>query len=174
MHGRRCHAGIMLLNAAHHHAKMDTFDHHTHPLRMKQVTDKVCDLAGHPFLNLQSAGENIHNSRNFGKPQDFSIRDISHMDTPPAGGRLRQRIAVLVLVWSQPESSKPQITRWTHLAFNFLTISLPAKVSPLNMDVVRRQPVCDESGVGFTAHQAENPVFLAIRLVKRIFLFPGI
>ena len=39
---------------------------------------------------------------------------------------------------------------------NMVKILPPAKLSPANMYWCVRQPVCDESGVGFVAHLAEN------------------
>src|SRR5579883_2515825 len=58
-HGR-CHCGgVLLLDAAHHHAEVAGFDDHADALRRDDVLNGVGNLAGEAFLHLQAAGEDL-------------------------------------------------------------------------------------------------------------------
>src|SRR5215470_16422557 len=73
------HYRVLLFNSAHHHAKMLRLDHDTDAAWLQAFHQRVRNLNGELLLNLQPARENIDNARNFGKADDLSIRDVSHV-----------------------------------------------------------------------------------------------
>src|SRR6185437_10916891 len=70
---------ILLLDAAHHHAKMRGFDDHGHPKRVKCFLDRMEDLGGQPFLHLKTAGVDVHYAGDLAEPGDPSIGDIGYV-----------------------------------------------------------------------------------------------
>jgi hypothetical protein len=60
LHGRSGHASIVFLNPAYGHTQVQGFDNHSHPLRMEQVSDYICNLAGHALLHLEATGKEVH------------------------------------------------------------------------------------------------------------------
>src|SRR5277367_4348166 len=55
---RRCDCrGVLLLYPAHHHTEMAGLDHHAHTLRLDGLLNRLRNLGGKPFLDLQTARE---------------------------------------------------------------------------------------------------------------------
>src|SRR5882724_12178458 len=67
---------VLLLHAAHLHAKMARFDNHADALRRDFLFDRLRNLAGHTLLNLQPPSENIHQPRDFAQAENFFRRQI--------------------------------------------------------------------------------------------------
>src|SRR5262245_26670972 len=59
MHGRGDHPCVGLLDAAHHRAQVDALGYYRHANRFKGLVDKVGDLDGHAFLDLQPPREHL-------------------------------------------------------------------------------------------------------------------
>src|SRR5579862_4212063 len=49
--------GVLLFDAAHHHAEMARFNHHSHALRLDYLLDGLGNLRCQALLNLQAARE---------------------------------------------------------------------------------------------------------------------
>src|SRR3990172_70647 len=73
------HASIGLLDSAHHSAQVQAFDDYANPVRVQAGVYEIGDLAGHPFLDLQPAGEEIDNPRYFLKAHYLSVWQIGDM-----------------------------------------------------------------------------------------------
>src|SRR6516164_3388497 len=71
---------MLLLNSAHHHAQMSRLDHNAHTLRSDCTVNRVSDLRCESFLHLQSPRKDLHQPRNSGESNHFSIRDIRDVD----------------------------------------------------------------------------------------------
>ena len=78
-HRRRDRGGMLLLYSAHHHAEMAGLDNYPHSLRMNRVLNGLGNLRGQAFLNLQTAGENFYQARNFAQSDHFAVRNIGNM-----------------------------------------------------------------------------------------------
>ena len=61
---------------AHHHAEVLGLDHDRHARRMQRFHQRVCHLHGELLLNLQPAGEDVDDARDFGKADHFAVRDV--------------------------------------------------------------------------------------------------
>ena len=64
-HDRSSHGRILLLYTAHHHAKVFGLNHNSNSLSLGHLLHSICDLFCQIFLNLQSSGVHIDDSRNF-------------------------------------------------------------------------------------------------------------
>src|SRR5262249_5911030 len=63
---RRGHGGRMLFfHAAHHHAKMPCLDDYADSLRLDNLLDSLGNLRREALLNLQAAGKDFNQARNF-------------------------------------------------------------------------------------------------------------
>src|SRR5690242_1383807 len=71
---------MLLLDSTHHHAKMPSFNDHTDSNRFNGVLNRVGDLLGQPFLNLQAASEDIHQARNFAESDHAPFGQIGNMN----------------------------------------------------------------------------------------------
>src|SRR5712691_9721414 len=76
------HHRILLFDAAHHHAKMFRFYHHRDTRRLQARHERLGDLSGEIFLNLQTPRINIDNPRHFGEANDFSVWNVSDVRAP--------------------------------------------------------------------------------------------
>src|SRR5450432_1572032 len=68
---------MLFLHAAHHHAEMACFDHHTHTQRLNRILNCLSYLHGEALLYLQTAGKNIYQAGNLAQAHHFPVRDIS-------------------------------------------------------------------------------------------------
>ena len=73
------HDGILLFDAAHHHAKMFRLHDDRHTGWLKTIHKRFGDLSGKIFLDLQTSREDINNAGNLGKTDDFPIWNVSYM-----------------------------------------------------------------------------------------------
>jgi hypothetical protein len=77
---RRCHGGgVLFFYAAHHHAEMAGFDDYAYALGLDYFLDGFSDLGGEALLNLQAAGEEFDQARNFAEPDYFAVRDVGYV-----------------------------------------------------------------------------------------------
>src|SRR5579864_2835498 len=67
---------MLLFYAAHHHAKISRLDHDTDTLRLNDLLDGFGNLSRQALLNLQAAGENLDEARNFAQPDNLTIRYV--------------------------------------------------------------------------------------------------
>ena len=56
-------SGVLLFDAAHHHAEVAGFDHYADALRFDYTLDGLGDLRGHTLLDLQAAREYLDEAR---------------------------------------------------------------------------------------------------------------
>src|SRR5881392_3336279 len=75
------HDGILLFDAAHHHAKMFRLHDDRHSGWLKTIHERFGDLRSEIFLDLQTARKDINNAGNLGKTDDFSIWNVSYVRT---------------------------------------------------------------------------------------------
>src|SRR6266536_4243472 len=68
-HGLR----VLLFNAAHHHAKMASFNNDTYPLRLDNFLDRLGNLSSQALLYLQAARESFNQSRNLAQPDYLTV-----------------------------------------------------------------------------------------------------
>ena len=54
-HGGSHGGGVLLFDAAHHHAKMARLNDHAHTLRLDRLLNGLGNLRGQALLNLQAA-----------------------------------------------------------------------------------------------------------------------
>src|SRR5437660_296090 len=67
---------MLLFHAAHLHAEMASFDDYTHSLRSDFLLNRFRNLAGQPFLNLQTPSEHIDQTRDFAEAKHALFRQI--------------------------------------------------------------------------------------------------
>jgi len=67
---------MLFFDAAHHHAQVASFDDDADALRFDYFLDGLGDLGGEAFLNLQAAGEQFNEARNFAEADYLPIRDV--------------------------------------------------------------------------------------------------
>ncbi len=58
---------------------MPGLDDNADALRFDCVLDRLRDLRGQPFLDLQAAREGFDETRYFAQADDFSVWDVSHV-----------------------------------------------------------------------------------------------
>ena len=75
-HGGGDGGGVLFFDAAHHHAEMAGFDDYADALRFDYFLDGFGDLGGEALLNLQAAGEEFDQARNFAEADDFAVGDV--------------------------------------------------------------------------------------------------
>src|SRR5579884_404612 len=71
---------MLLLHTAHHHAEVACFDHHSHSDWLDSLLDCVGDLFREPFLNLQTAREDIDQPWDLAQADHASFRQIRNVD----------------------------------------------------------------------------------------------
>src|SRR5262249_17655464 len=81
-HRRRHGSRMLLLNAAHHHAEMPRFDYDSDALRVNCLLNRLGDLRGQTFLNLQAAREYLDQSRDFAEANYFALGNVGHVHFP--------------------------------------------------------------------------------------------
>ena len=76
---RACgHHGVLLFNAAHHHAEMAAFHDNAHALGAGGVQNGRGDFLCKPFLDLQAPCEAIDYSCEFADAQNLAVRNVSY------------------------------------------------------------------------------------------------
>src|ERR1041385_666469 len=73
---------ILLLDAAHDHAKMLRFNYHSHTTRVNFVINGFSDLSREALLDLESSGKHIHQTWNFAETNDTTVWNVSDMAFP--------------------------------------------------------------------------------------------
>ncbi len=53
---------LLLLDAAHHHAKMFRFADYSHAERVHHLLNRLRHILREAFLDLQTTGEHVHNA----------------------------------------------------------------------------------------------------------------
>src|SRR5271169_3910532 len=76
-HGRRDGGGILLFDAAHHHAEVAGFDDDADALRCDGFLDRVGNLAGEALLHLQAAREDLDEARDFAESDHLAVGNVS-------------------------------------------------------------------------------------------------
>lgn len=69
--------GILFFDAAHHHAQVLGLDHDRHAHGLERIFESGGDLGGQALLDLQSPGEQVHDSRDLADTDDFAVGDIA-------------------------------------------------------------------------------------------------
>ena len=54
-------------------------DYHGNTKWIKHFLQAILDLGGQTFLQLQTAGESLHHTRNLAQTHNGTVRDITHM-----------------------------------------------------------------------------------------------
>jgi len=67
---------VLFFDAAHHHAEMAGLDDYANALRLDYFLDGFGDLSGEALLNLQTAGENFDEARNFAEADYFAVGNV--------------------------------------------------------------------------------------------------
>ena len=67
---------MLFLDAAHHHAEVAGFDDYAHALGLNYFLDGFSDLSGEALLDLQAAGKEFDEARNFAEADDFAVGDV--------------------------------------------------------------------------------------------------
>jgi len=84
-HSARDRSGMLLFNAAHHHAEMLCFEDDGYSLRMNGVGDGFADLAGEAFLDLQTTREDIDEAGDFAESDDFAVGNVGDVSFSEEG-----------------------------------------------------------------------------------------
>ena len=71
--------GVLLLDAAHHHAQVASLDDYAHALGFDYFLDGFGDLGGEALLDLQAAGKEFDETRDFAKADDFAVGDVRYV-----------------------------------------------------------------------------------------------
>src|SRR6266849_1398662 len=79
-HGGRYGGGVLLLDATHHHAQVAGFDDDRYALRLDYSLDGFGDLRGETLLNLEAAGEEFDQARDFAEADYFAVGNVGDMD----------------------------------------------------------------------------------------------
>ena len=72
-HRRGDGRGMLLLDAAHHHAEWRASTTTPTPRRLNDLLDGLGDLDRKPLLHLQAAGEDFDQTRGLAKADDLSL-----------------------------------------------------------------------------------------------------
>src|SRR5207344_1820300 len=72
-HRRSEHGGVLLLNAAHHHAQVARLDHHAHALGVDRLHDDLRDLVGETLLELEAPRVDVHQSRELAHAEHLAV-----------------------------------------------------------------------------------------------------
>src|SRR5580704_11314583 len=70
---------MLFFYAAHHHAEVARFDYHGYTLRLDYFLDGLGDLRGEALLNLQAAGEEFDEARDFAESDDLAVRNVRYV-----------------------------------------------------------------------------------------------
>src|SRR5712691_6551077 len=70
---------MLLLDAAHHHAKMAGLDDHPDALRFDYFLNRLGDLGGEALLDLQPPGKEFDETRHFAEADHFAVRDVGYV-----------------------------------------------------------------------------------------------
>ncbi len=70
---------MLLFHAAHHHAEMAGLNNYAYALRFDYFLNGFSNLRGEPFLNLQAAGEEFDQPRDFAEADYFSVGDVGYV-----------------------------------------------------------------------------------------------
>src|SRR5215470_10861632 len=76
---------MLLLDAAHHHAEMAGFDDYAYALRVDGFLNRLGDLRGETFLDLQTPRENFDQPRNLAQTNYFALRDVGDVNFAKKG-----------------------------------------------------------------------------------------
>ena len=60
------HDGVVCVDATGRHAVVFCLDHHGHAKRFEHALDRLGDLFGHPFLDLEAARKGVHHAGKLG------------------------------------------------------------------------------------------------------------
>src|SRR6266550_3953257 len=74
--GARDRLGVLLLDAAHHHAEMVRLDHDTHTARLEYVHERVRHLVGESLLHLEPAGKHLDHAWDLGETDQAAVRQV--------------------------------------------------------------------------------------------------
>ncbi len=93
-HGRGDHAGVLLFDAAHHHAQVLGFDDDADALGLEGVHEGAGDLVGETLLHLEAAGEEVGEAGELADANDLAAGDVADVADAEEGQEvvLAQRI----------------------------------------------------------------------------------
>ena len=74
--------GVLLLDAAHHHAQVDRLHHDADAAGSEHLVDRPGYLLGEPLLHLETAREDLDEARQLREPDDPPVRDVGDVDLP--------------------------------------------------------------------------------------------
>src|SRR6516164_2607641 len=71
---------MLFLHPAHHHTKMARLNYHAHSLWLNHFLNGLGNLGGESLLDLQTAGKDLDQPRDFAQADDFTVRNVGDMD----------------------------------------------------------------------------------------------
>ena len=69
----------MLVDAARRHAGMGRFDHDRDAFGLEHLVERLGDLVGQPFLELEPTGVGIDQPGKLGDADDAALRTVGHV-----------------------------------------------------------------------------------------------
>src|SRR6266481_4621098 len=76
---RSFHDRVLLLDSAHHHAQMFRLHDYSDAVGLETFHERLGNLRGEIFLNLQTPRKNIDNACDFRQTDHFSVRNIRYV-----------------------------------------------------------------------------------------------
>src|SRR6266850_3391601 len=78
-HGAGYSRAVLLLNTAHLHAQVARLDDDADTLGTDFFLNRLSNLAGHAFLDLQPASEHIYQAGDFAEPEYTLVRQVGYV-----------------------------------------------------------------------------------------------
>jgi hypothetical protein len=78
-HRGRYRGGVLLLDAAHHHAEVAGFDDYGYTLWFDHSLNRFRNLCSEALLDLEAAGEEFDQARDFAEADHFAVGDVGHV-----------------------------------------------------------------------------------------------
>src|ERR1022692_1790212 len=70
---------MLLFYAAHHHAQVASLDYHGYALRLDYFLDGFGNLRGEALLNLEAAGKEFDEARDFAESDHFAVGNVGYV-----------------------------------------------------------------------------------------------
>src|SRR5882762_637947 len=126
---RSFHDRVLFFDASHHHAKMFCFYDDRHPRGLETSHQRLRDLSGKIFLDLQTTGKDIDNPRHLGQADHFPVRKISHMRTADERKQMMFAQRIELDVFDQNDLARPRLeNRPVYYLVEILSITLREKL----------------------------------------------
>ena len=122
--------GVLLLDAAHHHAEVIRFDDDAYSLGFQYVLQRVADLLAEAFLGLEPASEHVHDPCDFAQADGLLRGDVTDVYLPDEREQVvfAERVALDVLHDDHPV----RVSRKERAVHDFLEILAVARCEELH------------------------------------------